>query len=189
MKKMIAAAAFVVPILALVFRAVMWPSAPALLIFGWNDPASGQETARVSHEAIILSDCQNLMNNIRQRYGRAPLCLKVINPGGPSATELDGIVGLADDMTNPWYEMRFTTEVGDPTVYHYAQSDLNNVIMLIQHSHHGLTEEQMDQVVTGSACGQVESRLKAARNAGTLTEREYQMGLSDVRKTIKGCTK
>ena len=178
MKKMIAAAAFVAPTLALVFRAVMWPVAQALLLFGWNGPASGQETVHVSHEAVVLSDCRDLMNKIRQQYGRAPLCLKVINPGGPSATELNGIVGLADHLTNPWYEMRLTPEAVDPTLYHYLKDDLNNVTMLIQYSHHGLTEEQMDQVVTGSVCERFKSRLKGARNAGTLTEREYQMGLN-----------
>jgi hypothetical protein len=160
----------------------------AIPLFGRIDPADAQGAIQLSHESAVLSDCQDLMNRIRQQYGRAPVCLKVTVPGGQSLTELSGLVSLSDDMTNPWYEMRITTDPVDPTRYRYDTSDINNVITMIQYSRRGLTDEQVSQVVTSKACSETESKLKAERDAGALTEQQYQLAISDVRKTIKGCT-
>ncbi|ORC46133.1 hypothetical protein B2G74_27565 [Burkholderia sp. A27] len=167
----------------------MLAAALALLLFGWFDSASAQKTNRFSHGATVLSDCQDMMRKIRQQYGRAPLCSEIKGPGGQSLTELDGLVGLTDDMKNSWYQMRIATDPLDPTRYHYNASDLNNVIVMIRYSHRGLTDEQMGRALTNNACTETKGKLKALRDAGTLTERQYQSALSDFPETVSGCAK
>lgn len=161
--------------------------AMALPSLGHLPPARAQ-TIQIAHESAVLSDCQDLMNKIRQQYGRAPICMKVTDPGGQSLTNLSGLVGLSDDMTNFWYEMRITTNIADPTSYRYSESDLDNVVAMIQYSHRGLTVEQVNQKVTGNACAETISRIKAAHATGALSESQYQLALKDAQRTIKGCS-
>jgi hypothetical protein len=166
----------------------MLAAALTLVIFGWLDSAKAQQTIQLSHVAAVLSDCQDLMHKIRQRYGRAPVCLE-IKAGSQSITDLNGLVGLTDDMTNVWYQLQITTDVVDPTLYHYNASDINNVITMVQYSERGLTADQMNRVLTSNACRDTENRFKAMREEGGFTEQQYQSALSDLHKTVKGCAK
>lgn len=158
-----------------------------LWLFGWAISATAQKIQR-SRESVLLSNCNDLMTKIRRQYGRAPMCLRVVGPGGQSLTSLNGSVGLSDDMVNFWYVMRISTDAVDPTLYRYSESDLNNVLIMVQYSHRGLTEEDLGRVVASNACAKAISSLKTQRGMGVLTEQEYQLAVSDYKKTVGGCS-
>ncbi|WP_197423872.1 hypothetical protein [Burkholderia seminalis] len=163
-------------------------AALALLIFAWHGPASAQATGHLSHTATILSDCQDLMHKLRQRYGRAPMCMEIKGIGGQSLTDLSGVVGLTDDMQKFWYQMPITVDAADQTRYRYNENDIGNVIAMIQYSNRGLTDKEVDRLVINDSCSQVDGRLKAMRETGKLTEKQYLSALADYHKTARGCT-
>ncbi|MPV65850.1 hypothetical protein [Burkholderia sp. BE17] len=160
-----------------------------LSLFGWQSQASAQTTIHLSHTATILSDCQDLMRKLRERYGRAPLCMEVKGLGGRSLTELSGIVGLSDDMQQVWYQMPLTVDAIDRTQYRYNENDLRNVAAMIQYSNRGLTDSEMGRVVIKATCTQFDSRLKAMRETGKLTEKQYLSALADYHKSAADCTR
>lgn len=86
----------------------------------------------------LINYCTDLMSNVRNTYGRAPLCVPVLSHG-QNDTEISGIIGLSDELTgkNIYYFITITRGQfkGD---YYYNPAQVDTLISLMKFQHKGV---------------------------------------------------
>jgi hypothetical protein len=89
----------------------------------------------------VYHACVDLMNRLRNEYGRAPACVPFLDGEGNSTTEMMGAIGLSDHVGQNWMVLQIKADAGSD-YYSYNHNTLLVVQQMIQTQSKGLTVKE-----------------------------------------------
>lgn len=142
--------------------------------------AAGMQQAHaqtpMSHQDTILADCNFMMSQLRERYGRAPVCVSMNN---------DYLVGISDDLQTKWADIQITVDPVDDRSFTYNGSALNNILAGIRVGK-GLTKAQfgqLSQLGTDLYCNKQEPETRhKLKDSGQFTDQQLMAEYDDMDK-------
>jgi hypothetical protein len=99
---------------------------------------AGSAHAKDPSEGPAYYACRDLMNELMDQYGRAPVCRSFLDANGNSISEIAGQIGLSDDGVSNWMVLTIHADAGS-TRYRYNPDQINQVAYMIQSQGRGLT--------------------------------------------------
>jgi hypothetical protein len=89
----------------------------------------------------VYRACADLMNRLRNEYGKAPVCLPFLDGNGNSTSEMTGAIGLSDHPGQNWMVLQIKADAGTD-YYSYDHNTLVVVQQMIQTQGRGLTTKE-----------------------------------------------
>jgi hypothetical protein len=89
----------------------------------------------------VYRACADLMNRLRNEYGKAPVCVPFLDGNGNSTTEMTGAIGLSDHLGQNWMVLQIKADAGSD-YYTYDHNALIVVQQMIQTQGKGLTAKE-----------------------------------------------
>lgn len=129
-----------------------------------------------------LDYCRDLMNQVRETYGKAPLCVPVSDKNGKDVTAISGLVGLSDDMT-PSHSYFYMTIRPDQLngQYSYSQDELRQLITLVLMENKGVTKNQGAIINLNNAIQNLDNSYKN----GVIDKKYHDSAVSNLEKAKK----
>lgn len=133
-----------------------------------------------------LDYCRDLMIQVRNTYGKAPLCVPVKDNAGNDITEFSNMVGLSDDLDpkHAYFFMNITPAQLDGR-YSYNEGELNQLIALIRMQNKGVTKNEGGIINLKDGINNLNQLLKN----GTITKEFHDEAVSNLENGIKNLQK
>jgi len=89
----------------------------------------------------VYRACADLVNRLRNEYGRAPVCVPFLDGKGNSTTEMTGAIGLSDHLGQNLMLLQIKADAGSD-YYSYDHDTILVVQEMIQTQGRGLTTKE-----------------------------------------------